>query len=200
MKKAFLFILTSCLIGCSSPEERMIKEYLGEHLNDIESYSPVSFSDVDSLKSTWKLPKDLEDDFNKLLQCVDDINESGYNGIKITADADSYIRDLDKFYDEKYQSIFSSEEEKVNFMKKVKHWKKLWEDFRYYQDIVYGSKESFVPQFIGWKVTHKYRAANSNGAIQLYEFDFYFNKEKSKIVGVHKNDDVNKLEIVEELP
>ncbi len=185
------FLLSTLLmllfIGCSTGnnEEKLIKKYLNEHLNDIDSYSPVSFSSTDTLKTEWKLPVNLEQDFNALIKCADRINASGYSNINVTSDANYHIKELDKFNEPKYQNLYSGKK-KEDFYKEIEMWKKLWVEFKRYQDIIYDSKNSFVPQFIGWKVVHKYRAKNKNGGVELKEEAFYFDKEKTRITGVKK--------------
>ena len=148
MKLLLLLITTATtLIGCSiSNEKKLIQEYLNKNLNDIKSYSSVSFSPIDSLKTEWSLPKSLESDYIQLETLAKELNRSGYNNITITSDASYHIRDLDKLSEPKYQNIYSGKE-KVDFFNKVNNWKSIWIEFKHYQDIIYKSKNSFVPEF-----------------------------------------------------
>lgn len=186
--KLLLFSITAAIIltGCSiSNEEKLIQEYLNENLNDIKSYSSVSFSPIDSLKTEWKLPKSLESDYIQLETLAKELNRSGYNNITVTSDASYHIKDLEKFSEPKYQNIYSGKE-KEDFFNKVNNWKSIWVEFKHYQDIIYKSKNSFVSEFKGWKVIHKFRAKNLNGAMQLNEYEFWFNRDKTKIIGAKK--------------
>lgn len=71
-------------------------------------------------------------------------------------------------------------------LKEAKEWKALWLEFKHYQDIIYASKKSFQPEFIEWKMTHKFRAKNRMGGTELNELEFQFDKDITKVVKVRK--------------
>lgn len=47
----------------------------------------------------------------------------------------------------------------------------------------------FVPEFIGWSISHTYRAKNGFGALDISTDTFYFDKELTKIIGVTTSQD-----------
>ena len=155
MKKVthILFALLSILItSCSQTNEskakKVIKEYFKETLDDYDSYSPVSSSEITMAKTKWKLPKELEPELEKLAEIAEKINRSGFSNIDITSDADDIIKDLDKISEESYKKTLDK-----NMIKKIENWKALWLEFKHYQDIIYASKNSFQPEFIGKSTT-----------------------------------------------
>ena len=188
MKKVtcILFALLSILItSCSQTNEskakKVIKEYFKETLDDYDSYSPVSSSEITMAKTKWKLPKELEPELEKLAEIAEKINRSGFGNIDITSDADDIIKDLDEISEYSYKKKLDKSR-----IKKIENWKALWLEFKHYQDIIYASKNSFQPEFIGWKMTHKFRAKNRMGGNELNEIEFQFDKDITKVVKARK--------------
>lgn len=189
MKRLTFFLLAIfpiILISCSQTQEskakQLIKEYLEKTLDDYDSYSSVSYSKVERLMTKWEFPKELEPDLEKLIKIAERINLSGYNNIDVTSDADYFIQDLKKSEEEKYKKNTPAE-----LAKKIELWKSLWNEFKHYQDIIHASKNSFIPQFIGWKVIHSYRAKNRMGATVLNEHEFRFDKEMTKVIKIKES-------------
>ena len=188
MKKvtSILFALLSILItSCSQTNEskakKVIKEYFKETLDDYDSYSPVSSSEIAMAKTKWELPKELEPELEKLEEIAKKINQSGYNNIDVASDADYFIKDLDNSSEYSHKKTLDK-----NMIKKIENWKALWLEFKHYQDIIYASKNSFQPEFIGWKMTHKFRAKNRVGGNELNEIEFQFDKDITKVVKARK--------------
>lgn len=46
------------------------------------------------------------------------------------------------------------------------------------------AEAAFQPQFIGWKMSHRYRAKNGYGALDIADRTFQFDKELTKVTGV----------------
>jgi hypothetical protein len=44
-------------------------------------------------------------------------------------------------------------------------------------------KDSYRARFIGWSMTHLYRAKNLGGNYRLVNESFYFDKDLTKVVG-----------------
>jgi hypothetical protein len=159
-------------MGCQSPQqtaEKLVAKYLKERLNDWDSYKSVSFSILDSLKSSWTIPKHLENDVFRLRRIADAINALGYNGIGLTNDADYHINIIKKY---------PREDNEYN-----KKALELWEEYKAIQNRVYKDRDSFVPQFLGWKIIHKYRARNQYNALTLYSEEIHFDKGLTEITG-----------------
>lgn len=51
-------------------------------------------------------------------------------------------------------------------------------------------RAEFVPEFVGWSVSHTYRAKNGFGALDISTDTFYFDKELTKIIGVATSQDI----------
>lgn len=187
MKKLILLfaLLPVFIISCEQTKEakaeKAIKKYLKETMDDYHSYSPVSFSELTMARTEWKLPNELKPELEKLTEITNKINNQFGHTMKITSDADYHIERINKYLGEKYNK-FTTEE----FKKKFEKEKKLWLEFKHYQDIIYASKKSFQPEFIGWKMTHKFRAKNRMGGTELNELEFQFDKDITKVVKVRK--------------
>ena len=174
-------LITSCSQTNESKAKKVIKEYFKETLDDYDSYSPVSSSEITMAKTKWKLPKELEPELEKLEEIAEKINRSGFGNIDITSDADDIIKDLDEISEYSYKKKLDKSR-----IKKIENWKALWLEFKHYQDIIYTSKNSFQPEFIGWKMTHKFRAKNRMGGNELNEIEFQFDKDITKVVKTRK--------------
>ena len=174
-------LITSCSQTNESKAKKIIKEYFKETLDDYDSYSPVSFSEITMAKTKWELPKELEPELEKLAKIAKKINNSGYGNINTTSDADYHIQSVDE-----YLEIISKKESNDKKVNKVKEWKVLWLEFKHYQDKINASKNNFQPEFIGWKMTHKFRAKNRVGGNELNEIEFQFDKDITKVVKVRK--------------
>ena len=175
------------LWGCSQSQEskaqKLVKQHLKETLNDFDSYSSVSYSKLDSLKTKWRLPEELRDDNKKLMDVAEKLNTSGYKNIKTDHDADTRIKELDEIIAYRIET----KDPDMEAMKERENWKQLWIEFKHYQDIIKESKEKFIPQFTGWKITHTYRAKNKYNATILVSQEFSFDKDITQITDVQDN-------------
>ena len=190
MKKVILlFVLLPILIAsCEQTKEakaeKVIKKYLKETMDDYASYSPVSFSELTMVKTEWELPKELEPEFKKLVEIAEKINKTGYS-INTTSDANYYLKDF-IYPEEDYVRHIKEEKKKKETLSRRSKQKALWLEFKHYQDIIYASKKSFQPEFIGWKMTHKFRAKNRMGGTELNKVEFRFDKDITKVIKVRK--------------
>ena len=50
-------------------------------------------------------------------------------------------------------------------------------------------RAEFVPEFIGWSISHTYRAKNGFGALDISTDTFYFDKELTMVIGVTTSQD-----------
>lgn len=196
MKKIILLFallpifITSCEQTKETKAEKVIKKYFKETMDDYGSYTPVSFSELTMAKTEWELPKELEPELTELIEVVKRINQQFGYKIDPMQDAEYYIErinanhfidEINKYTGEKYKKHTTEE-----FRNKLFKEKKIWLEFKHYQDIIYASKKSFQPEFIGWKMTHKFRAKNRMGGTELNELKFQFDKDITKVVKVRK--------------
>lgn len=189
MKKIILLFallpifITSCEQTKEAKAEKVIKKYLKETMDDYGSYSPISISEIKIVKSEWKIPKELEMEYEFLLDYIKLLTQAGYE-VDITSDADYYIKDLEKYSDKEYVKHVKDKNDAKLLISRRAKVKALWLEFKHYQDIIYASKKSFQPEFIGWKMTHKFRAKNKMGGTELNELEFQFDKDITKVVKV----------------
>ena len=183
-------LITSCSQTNESKAKKVIKEYFKETLDDYDSYSPMNYSELNMTETKWKLPKELEPELIKLTEVVKRINQQFGYTIEITSDVDYYIEKIDanhfieeinKYTGEKYKKHTTEE-----FRSKLEKEKPLWLEFKHYQDKINASKNNFQPEFIGWKMTHKFRAKNRMGGNELNEIEFQFDKDITKVVKARK--------------
>lgn len=189
MKKLILLfaLLPIFIISCEQTKEakaeKVIKKYLKETMDDYGSYSPISISEIKIVKSEWKIPKELEMEYEFLLDYIKLLTQAGYE-VDITSDADYYIKDLEKYSDKEYVKHVKDKNDAKLLISRRAKVKALWLEFKHYQDIIYASKKSFQPEFIGWKMTHKFRAKNRMGGTELNELELQFDKDITKVVKV----------------
>ena len=181
-----LIMALPMLWGCSQSQEskaqKLVKQHLKETLNDFDSYSSVSYSKLDSLKTEWRLPEELREDSKGLTETADKLNALGYS-ITTHENANERLKELDEI-------IAYSIEKKdpdTELAKKRNIQKQLWLEYKQHQDVIKDSYNKFVPQFTGWKITHTYRAKNKYNATILVSQEFSFDKDITQITDVQDN-------------
>ena len=147
------------LVSCSSEQkktEKLVASYLKENLKDPSSYESISFSEIDSTLSKHT-------------------DEQVFKDIMLNFDAVAAQIEL-TVYDE---SDAKTEEEKAKIVAKRDSL-----HVRLSEVAESGKKfrENYKPYFNGYKAIHKYRAKNGFGAFDVYEQEFYTNKDISEIV------------------
>lgn len=164
MKKLFLSLIVSiAFFSCSkSPEkkaESLIKDNMKEILKDPSSYEAISFSKLDTL---W-------------LDYYETAEAKRLNRIANEAKATAELMSS-------YCSLAYSEG-------KLKEGDVYRDSMRIYSNIAIEALanhvknlENYKGEFVGWFITHKYRAKNGFGALDVFEKNFYFDKELTKIV------------------
>lgn len=60
----------------------------------------------------------------------------------------------------------------------------LWGEYKIIQERVYRDRDSYKPEFLGWKISHKYRARNQYNALMLREEEIHFDKDLTKIINI----------------
>ena len=174
-------LITSCSQTNESKAKKVIKEYFKETLDDYDSYTPMNYSELNMAMTEWKFPKELEPELIKLTEVTKKINQQFGHTIKTTSDADYHIERINKYTGEEYKKHTTEE-----FRNRLEKEKILWLEFKHYQDKINASKNSFQPEFIGWKMTHKFRAKNRMGGNELNEIEFQFDKDITKVVKARK--------------
>ena len=170
MKKiSFLIAMALLLITCSSPEkkaQKAIKEELRLTLNDFKSYESVKFGTLDSLFSDVTTSPEYE---------------------ALNTKRESWI----KLADEEHKSDQEEIEKALNdgnthhvpIINEFSLMPRCLDSAKVYSIKIQSVVESYKPRFIGWSMTHLYRAKNLGGNYILANESFYFDKELTKVVG-----------------
>ena len=178
-----LIMALPMLWGCSQSQEskaqKLVKQHLKETLNDYDSYTSVSYSKLDSLKTEWRLPEELREDSKGLRETAEKLNALGYN-ITTHENVNERLKEIDIViaYD------IRTKDPDIDLDKSKKQ---LWLEYKQHQDVIKDSYNKFVPQFTGWKITHTYRAKNKYNATILVSQEFSFDKDITQITDVQDN-------------
>jgi len=161
-----LFSFLVILIACNSPSreekaKRLIKDHLFKTLHDYKSYESVEFGKMDSLFTY------IEDDslykyyIKEGYRFLDEVKDANSN-LKIYAGL-STLRYRFDYYKAIAAEYNDSVSQYIRLAEKV--------------------KSNFTPLFIGWKMSHTYRAKSLNGNKGIHHYAYKFDKEISKIIG-----------------
>lgn len=168
MKK---FLLTAIAIvgvvlafsGCrQSPQkqaEYIVKKQLEVSLHDFSSYESVLFG---SLDSTFSQVEDLEE-YNTSFSKAKDLKEKG----------------LEKGKDAERYGEFGLYEEQARYAREAAC---LLDSAMYHIKKCQELDSLFTPEFVGWQITHTFRAKNASGNKIINHRIFYFDKDLTKII------------------
>lgn len=149
--------------------KQLIKEEFKETMNDYASYSPVSYGKVDSLFTS---ASEDEGCINAYIRAIKDKEQAGLDKVEGLPDVSETIKKM-KENEHQYKdgAILN------------------WEIYQSSRNIFYLYLENFHPQFIGWKLIHKYRTKNTYNATILKKQEFRFNKEMTTITKIKDLDE-----------
>lgn len=177
MKKT-LFAMIALIVGLGgvfsgckkSPQERaeyLVKKMLENSLHDFSSYESVQFGTLDS---TFSRVEDLEEYKNAWVSghALKDV------ALKKKKDAELY-REYG-LYEKELQSSLEA--------------RQLIDSSLYYLRKCVELDSLFIPEFIGWQISHSFRANNKSGNKEISHRRFYFDKDLTKIVA--ETDDFKK--------
>jgi hypothetical protein len=160
----FISVLLSALIlnSCSSPEKRFqkaIKQELSLTLHDFKNYEPVKFDKIDIASS----------EYTDVLEVKEYLDES-----------DKYLKLIDEYKNK--EEIYDNEYSREKYLEYSKlHFEALGQTKRCLEKID-SIKLHFVPQVIGWKMIHTFRAKSLGGNLGLHHYLFYVDKEYRKVI------------------
>jgi hypothetical protein len=165
----FILALLIILSSCSSPErkaKKAIKEKLKVTLHDFKSYEPVEFGTLDSLFS-------------------DVTSSSEYEVLKSKHEA--WIRQVEKEnkadQDEIQKAIYDGNSFHIPIINEYSLVPRCKDSAQVYAVKMQAFEDSYKPRFIGWSMTHLYRAKNLAGNYRLANESFYFDKDLIKVAG-----------------
>lgn len=157
-----LFIVATLLFSCSSPEkkaQRAIKEDLRLTLHDFKSYEPVQYGKLEIANSSW-------DDLPEVKSYLDSADDALAKTKEYSEKADIYNFDYSSSEYMEYNKMSS------DYLNRA----------HYYMGKTDSIKLHFIPQVIGWKMTHSFRAKNLGGNFKLGQYEFYFDKGITKVI------------------
>ncbi|KAF5068325.1 hypothetical protein DSECCO2_244210 [anaerobic digester metagenome] len=177
---AIILVVVACNTSNESQAKKLIKEYLKTTMNDFSSYESVEFSELDSC---FTLYYDSEEAKN-LSEMIE--SEKKYNEF-LSEKIESFIqRDFSNELIESFKNSYDKSQIRI--------------DSLFQADIE--AHQSFIPEFIGFEMTHKFRGKNAFGALILNEYVFLFDKDFTKVIeAINFKDTLNKLkEILDDNP
>ena len=186
MKKVLTLLLIFITFICSAQTRTekakiSIRKYLKENLNDYKSYEPVYFSKIDSLFTSIEDYVPFNIDFKRVYDSVSKLKELGITTLSI----DDNNETIDKIIGSVSDIILEIESNPDKYIRgattKFKLQKIELEALKRYKSSLQESMSKFKPEFIGWKINHKFRSKNMYGGVVLKEYQFKFDKNLNVI-------------------
>jgi len=156
-------LLSSCQFTKQQKAEKLIKNYLNEHLNDPHSYESIKFSQLDTSFSK------LEDDtvYRFAIKNIE----------RVQGECEKW-----KLQNPDDDGISELEHSRALYLEKMDRF--FYDDSIEYVKIRDEASEKFKSHFNGWRISHTYRAKNGFGALGLHESGFILNKACDSILDV----------------
>jgi hypothetical protein len=168
MKKLILIYLMAILCSCQFTKqqkaEKLIKDYMKQHLNDYNSYQVVNTEKPDTAYKDYLVDDSTGKSLFSLLLAqkglvnIDDSLLTAYLDKPLDLQSDSYITMSEKRLKKNQQTL----EKLVNQIKQF--------------------KDSYKKQFKGWSVKQSYRAKNGFGALRLETTLFIIDSAFTKVI------------------
>lgn len=159
------FGMIGSFFSCNPSNEKRAKDIIDHQLqvslHDYDSYESVEFGTLDS---TFSSVSDLSE-YNNAISKAENFKEQGKSKIE---DANLYGQ---------FESMYRKQ------IEYARDGKALLDSAMYYLKIAEKIDSTFVPEFVGWEMTHTFRANNANGNKVIAHRKFYFDKEISRIIG-----------------
>lgn len=154
-----LFSFVSCTMSNERKAKNKIEHQLKVSLHDYDSYESVEFGKLDSaFSSAYDLP-----------ECKDALSQAD----NFTEQGNSKVEDA-KLYGQ--LGLYEKQREYAQW------GKELFDSATHYLKIAEQLNSKFKPEFIGWEMTHTFRANNANGNKVIAHRKYYFDKEMTRIV------------------
>jgi len=156
---AIILVVVACNNSNERKAKKLIKEYLKTTMNDFSSYEPVEFSELDSSFSNYyesEEGKKLNERMENKMEYIKDTRERVDRFIQ-QGYSKELIETFQGFYDESQREF----------------------DSLFHADIQ--ARQSFIPEFDGWLMSHKFRGKNAFGGVILNEYIFHLDKDLTKV-------------------
>ncbi len=159
---ALLLTLAFLLFSCSSLEDKArkaIKENLKLTLDDYKSHEPVQYGKLEYAMSIWadapEVTSLLKKETYYITKCME------YKEKYELYDFDVLSKDFTMYFD--LSGIYLDSAEYID--EKIKTF-----------------EASFVPERIGWQMTHSFRAKSKDGNFTLNKYLFIFDKNMTRVI------------------
>jgi hypothetical protein len=169
----FLLSFIMIILLCSSCEvvndqqkgEKIVKDYLGENLNDPSSYESVSFGNLSPVHFSYE----ISDPEGIKLQRQNVI----FDSVSIT-------------YSDKANKPFISKSNKKKYALLENVYRKKADSLA---KLIKMKSDKWVPTVKCYTIEHKYRAKNGYGALTLHEASFMLDSGLTSVFSISENED-----------
>ncbi len=168
MKKIIVLILlfSACVRSPQDKAKALIDHELRTTLHDYKSYEPVEFGKWDSSYTIVADFPAYQDLFEK------------YNSSK--KETEEALKKMELYVG----SIYS----RAEFQLWTKRSNQSIKDMGIYNHSMDSINKKFKPEFNGWHIKHSFRAKSLAGNLGIHHYDYYFDKDISKII---KKEDIS---------
>jgi hypothetical protein len=196
MKKRILpIVLTSLiLLGCGVSTEKKIEKVVNEEVKK-NLYIPDSYDPVETIVDSAFSPYDNPSLLDKMIQLV----ELGSELEKIEFQLKQAKSSMALWEDQKYG--YYSSYERNEYEEAKENYEKALEQ----QSLFQSKGESIANEirgivedgnyFVGYKVTHRYRAKNNAGRTIMADRVLFLDKEATKVVANYGSDDYKAIQM-----
>lgn len=157
-----LLAVSMLLAGCSqTPEEKakaIITKAINDELDDPSTYEPIEFGALDSAITSL-------DNHREYVLMVD--------LVKVLVEKSETHLNLAKMYQGISQYSFDDE---------MRQGRELLDSVHHIEARLDAIKAAFKPEFVGWKMTHSFRAKQAGEDKKKYDEVYYLDKELTKVV------------------
>lgn len=192
-----LFIFISCDSEKSRQEkaENLISQKLNEELPDIESYQSISFEldTIDNPLLADSLSYELADQWYNIKMDeflvksnIDDI-ETKKKNLKTNASNHFWFGNMDGY------DLIKYGQQAKNLDSKLKTYQEELCDIELTKESIEEGFGSLLTKYQdvdmpGWKVSHKYRAKDELGNMQIYNYTYFLSPDLDRILYYYDND------------
>lgn len=180
----YLLILVVAFVSCSKEEKakKLVIEHYRLSLHDFSSFEPVQWFSLDTLMSTPYLSDSLyRAKYDEAELLLIDYQETAED-LKSIVDEIEIYTGLSSFS----YKIRNLREEARALMKKANKEEEQIDILKALFDSI---ERNFIPEYIGHKLSLKYRAKTLGGNYKLSSNTFFFDKKITQITEVLSDDD-----------
>jgi hypothetical protein len=158
---AFIFIINACQFTHQQKGEKLVKDYLNDHLNDPSSYQSMSFSKIDTNFKKYEYSDPQGIDYRKK-----------YDDIQLKELEDENLMDKElKKESMNWTNYYRWEKESKTLSAQIKKWDSFFED----------RNKGYKGPIKDFVIIHTYRAKNGFGALGIETTAFTIDSAFTKV-------------------